>query len=124
MSTLTEKNYQGDLILFEEDKDFSRELVTIAAGANLTLGAVLGKITANGKYAHSAPGAVDGSEAPVAVLIEDAAAAAADVQAVALVRHARVRRSALNFEASIDTAGERDTAVDALNAIGIIAADA
>lgn len=124
MTTLTEKNYQGDLILFEEDKDFSRELVTIAAGADLTVGAVLGKITASDKYAHSAPAAVDGSQAPVAVLIEDADAATADVQAVALVRHARVRRSALNFEATIDTVGERNTAVAALQAIGIIASDA
>ena len=124
MTTLTEKSYQGDLILFEEDKDFSREVVTIAAGVDLTVGSVLGKVTANGKYSHSAPAAVDGSETPVAVLIEDAAAAAADAQAVVLVRHARVRRSALVFEGTIDTVGERNTAVDALHAIGIIAADA
>lgn len=121
MTTLTEGNTQGDLILFEEDKDYSREAVTIGTAADLTIGAVLGKITATGKYIHSTPGAVDGSETPAAVLLEDAAAAAADVTAVVLVRHSRVRRSALNYEAVINTVGERDTAVAALKAVGIIA---
>jgi len=53
--------------------------VTIVAGANLTRGSVLGKITASGKYALSASAAGDGSETPEAILLEDAAAASADV---------------------------------------------
>ena len=57
-------------------------MVTIASGANLTKGAVLGKITASGKYKLSASAASDGSEAPDVILAEDAAAASADVQAV------------------------------------------
>ena len=122
MATLTEGNYQGDLVMFEEDKDYSREAVTIAAGADLKIGAVLGKITASGKYIHSDPAALDGSQTPVAVLLQDADAASADVtNAVVLVRHARVRRAALNYAAAIDTVGERDTAVAALAAVGIIA---
>lgn len=55
--------------------------VTIAAGADLVRGAVLGKITASGKYALSAIAASDGSETPVAILLEDAAAASEDVVA-------------------------------------------
>lgn len=57
-------------------------LVTIAAGADLVRGAVLGRVTADGKFLLSASAAVDGSEVPDAVLAEDALAAAADVQAV------------------------------------------
>lgn len=56
--------------------------MTIASGANLTKGAVLGKITASGKYKLSASAASDGSEAPDAILAETANAASADVQAV------------------------------------------
>ena len=121
MTTLNEANYPGDVILFEEDNRYSRDVVTIGTAADLKTGAVLGKITATGKYIHSAPAAVDGSQTPVAVLLADADAAAADVTAVVLTRHAKVRRAGLNYEASIDTAGERQTAIDALAAVGIIA---
>ncbi len=57
-------------------------VVTIASGANLTKGAVLGKITASGKYKLSASASADGSEVPDAILAETATAASADVQAV------------------------------------------
>lgn len=57
-------------------------LVTIAAGADLAKGAVLGRITASGKYKLSASAAVDGSQTPDAVLAEAATAASGDVQAV------------------------------------------
>lgn len=55
--------------------------VTIASGANLTRGALLGRITSGGKYTLSLAAASDGSQTPVAVLADDAAAAAADVLA-------------------------------------------
>ncbi|RKX66485.1 MAG: head decoration protein [Tenericutes bacterium] len=122
MATLTEGNRIGDVVLFEEDQFFSRDEVTIGTAADLTVGAVLGKITATGKYILSAPGAVDGSEDPVAVLLTDADAAAADVpNAVVLSRHSRVARSGLNFHATINDTTKRDTAVAALKAVGIIA---
>ncbi len=121
MATLTEGNRMGDVILFEEDQFYSREEVTIAAGADLTVGAVLGKVTASGKYILSAPAAVDGSETPVAVLITDAAAAAADVTgALVIARHARVMRSGLNYHSSITTTAQRNAAIAALKAVGIL----
>lgn len=55
---------------------------TIAAGANLTRGALLGRITASGKFKLSAAAANDGSEVPEAILLVDAPAAAADVQSM------------------------------------------
>jgi hypothetical protein len=59
--------------------------VIVGTGANLVAGAVLGKITATGKYILSASAAVDGSQLPDAILTEDAAALSVDVQAVAIL---------------------------------------
>jgi len=120
MTTKTEGNYAGDVVLFEEDGRYSRKAVIIAAAADLTPGAVLGQITASKKYILSAPGALDGSQTPVAVLVADAAAAAADAVSVALVRHAKVRRAGLNYDATINDATKRQAAVDALAAVGVI----
>ena len=120
MSVKTEPNRIGDLVLYEGEKYYSRDVVTVAAGADLTVGAVLGKITANGKYVLSNPGVSDGSENPVAVLAKDAAAAAADVtDALVFTRDCILRRDALNYHADIDTAPERATAQAALLALGI-----
>lgn len=52
--------------------------ITLVTGQNLTRGAVLGKITASGKYTLSLAAAVDGSEVPVAILGQDTDASAAD----------------------------------------------
>jgi len=56
---------------------------TIAAGADLVKGTILGRVTTGGKLTAAVATSVDGSEVPVAVLMEDAAAASADVTAVA-----------------------------------------
>ncbi|PWE32773.1 head decoration protein [Maritimibacter sp. 55A14] len=121
MTTLTEGNTGGDFLLFEEDGHYSRDEVTIAAGADLVPGTVLGKITASGKYVRSVETAVDGSETAVAVLLTPAAAASADVtDAIAIAREARVRRGGLVWDATYDNATKRDAAVAALKAVGIL----
>lgn len=61
----------------------SRKKVIIAAGNNLVAGTIVGRITVGRKFKRSLLGdADDGSRTPVAVLLEDAAAAEADVEAV------------------------------------------
>ena len=121
MALKTEGNRPGDVLLFEEGDHYSREEVTIAAGADLKVGAVLGKVTASGKYILRAPAAVDGSQVAAAVLLQDADAAAADVANVIVVaRHARVKRAALVHDATVDNAAKRQTAVDELAGIGIL----
>jgi hypothetical protein len=62
--------------------------IVVASGANavgaiLPRGAVLGMITASGKYVLSALAATDGSQVPVAVLAAELDASIADVQAPA-----------------------------------------
>ncbi len=53
--------------------------VTIVSGQNLARGALLGKITASGKYTLCDSGASDGSQVPKGILAEAVDASAADV---------------------------------------------
>ena len=46
--SITENNRLGDLLKYELDKNYCREVVTIASGQNLKMGTVLG--ISNGKY--------------------------------------------------------------------------
>lgn len=57
--------------------------ITLITGQNLTRGAVLGKITASGKYNLSLSAAVDGSQTPDLILAEDTDATAADKETIA-----------------------------------------
>jgi hypothetical protein len=59
-----------------------RKKVTVVSGANLTAGTIMGIVTDSGKYKAAVSGAGDGSETAVGVLLEDAAALSADVEAV------------------------------------------
>jgi len=74
----------------------------IGTAADLVAGTVVGRITASGKLVAYAAGNANGSETPVGVLMEDAAAAAADVEAV--VGFAGVYRS--DNVTGLDAAGE------------------
>ncbi|APZ53739.1 head decoration protein [Salipiger abyssi] len=120
MAILSEGATPGDFLLFEEQDAYSREEVIIAAGADLIPGAVLGMITASKKYVASDEAAADGSEDVAAVLLTPALAAEADVPAIVLKRHARVRRGGLIFDASYDTETKRDAACAELKALGIL----
>ena len=62
------------------------ESITLLSGQNQVRGALLGKVTASGKYILSLSAAVDGSQVPVGVLAEDTDAGAADVSTPAYVR--------------------------------------
>lgn len=55
--------------------------VVISSGQNLVRGAVVGRITATGEYILSASAAVDGSQTPVGILVQDTDATAADKDA-------------------------------------------
>jgi|DewCreStandDraft_5_1066085.scaffolds.fasta_scaffold00555_27 hypothetical protein len=59
--------------------------VTIASGQNLVRGALLGKITASGKYVLSLAAAIDGSQTPVAILAEDVDATGGDKSGIVYI---------------------------------------
>lgn len=67
--------------------DFPRRFatVTILEGQSLDAGAVLGEITASGKFILSLSAAEDGSEDPSVVLWEDVDASDGDVEAEVLL---------------------------------------
>ena len=119
MPTLSETTHPGGFLVWEAFRDYTRAVVTIAAG-NLSPGSVLGRITASGKYASHDPAAVDGTETAVAVLWGKVDATAGDVDAVALLRGpAIVNRHDLVF-AGTPTQPEIDAAHAALLAAGIL----
>ena len=111
---------------YEPTSGICRESIVINdAAATLRVGAVLGKVTATGKYKLALSAAVDGSQNPAAVLIADGLGlstditlvAATDTKALVLVRGpVIVADAALQLGTGI-TAG---AAATALKALGII----
>lgn len=78
--------YDPDQLIAGNSHLLVTQPITLITGQNLTRGAVLGKITASGKYNLSLSAAVDGSEVPDLILAQDADATAADVAAIGYSR--------------------------------------
>ena len=114
----------GDLIKRESDPDYTRETVTLKAGAAYPLGAVLGRITATGVYAFSPAASttgIEGAEIANAVLLHPVAASATDTQAVVLARgQVIVSDRALTFDASVTDAAAQSLKHQQLAAHGIV----
>jgi len=114
----------GDLIKRESDPDYTRETVTVKAGAAYPLGAVLGRITATGVYAFSPAASttgIEGAEIANAVLLHPVAASDTDTQAVVLARgQVIVADRALAFDASITDAAAQSLKHQQLAAHGIV----
>lgn len=93
-------------------------VATAAATGTWPEGAVLGKITASGKFARYSAGASDGSQVPVAILAKELVITATGDQLIRPLISGRVRRGRL-----VDAAGAAITqaAVDQLRDFMIIA---
>lgn len=78
-------------------------------------------VSGSGEYVKADPTLVNGAQKAAAVLIKDDDATAAAVKTVILKRDAIVNRNNLVWDASINTPAERQTAVDELEAVGIVA---
>ena len=79
---------------------------TVLAGADLTKGTILGRETTTGKMKAYASGSTDGSQNPVAVLMEDAAAASVDVAATCGFGGVYVEDNMTGLDAAAKTALE------------------
>jgi Bacteriophage lambda head decoration protein D len=127
MPVLTNSPTLGDLLKYELNGNYTREVVTLEAGTEYALGSVLGRITANGKYRLSPAAEVVGDEAAetaIAVLIEPVDATATDAVAVVVARGpAIVSKAALVFDASVDQAAEVTAKHAQLVAAGIVPRD-
>jgi hypothetical protein len=106
MTVFTAPGVLGDLLKREYDRDYCREDVELVASAEgYKMGAVLGKVTANGKYALSPATGSTGGETACAVLLQDVpvngekglivARGPAIVADTALVFHSSVNSDAL-----------------------------
>ena len=81
--------------LIAGDKPVRAEDVTIISGQDLARGAVLGRITASGKYTLSLSAAGDGSQTPVGILANDVDATGGDVAGVPMYREGDFNERAL-----------------------------
>ena len=127
MPVLTKAPTLGDLLKFELSASYCRETVTLKAGTSYPLGAVLGKITASGKYRLSPAATVtgdEGAETAIAVLLEAVDATAADQAGLIAARGpVIVSKAALVFDASVDQAAEKTAKHVQLAAAGLVARD-
>jgi len=124
MSVLTQPPTMGDVLKYEVNPNYTRETVTLLAGTAYLVGAVLGRITASGKYTLATSGGTDGAQTAAAVLLYPVDASGADAAGVVLARGpAIVSRAALVFDASVDDAAKTATKHGQLTALGIAVRD-
>lgn len=119
MPAIHEPNALGDLLKYEAPNLYSRDRVTVAAGEDLELGAVVGRITATGRIKRLDAAAGDGSQTPVGVLLQAVDATLIERDALMVARHATVADAALVWPAGI-TPAEKDAAVAALESLGVL----
>lgn len=120
MAAHTEGNYIGDVLKREFEPLYNREIGTLISGQNLAVGAVLGKITASGKYTAVAPAASDGSEVACAVLLASTDASSADTKTIILARGPAVVAADFLVWPSGATGGQKTAATAQLTALGIV----
>ena len=124
MPVLTEPPSMGDVLKYEVNPNYTREVITLLAGMPYPVGAVLGRITASGKYKLATSGGTDGAQTATAVLLYAVDATLADAEGIVVARGpAIVSRAALAYDATVDDAAKITTKIGQLAAAGIIARD-
>ena len=121
MTVLTQPPTQGDVLKFELNPNYTRETVTLLAGTDYPVGAVLGRITTGGKYKLSPAAGSDGAQTAAAVLLYAVDASATDALGVVLMRGpAIVSKAALVLDPSVDDAAKVAAKHSQLVALGIV----
>ena len=124
MPVLTEQPSMGDVLKYEVNPNYTREVITLLQGMPYPVGAVLGKITASGKYKLATSGGTDGAQTASAVLLYAVDATLADAEGIVLARGPSiVSRAALAYDATVDDGAKITTKLGQLAAVGIIARD-
>ena len=124
MTVLHQPATMGDVLKYEVNPNFNRETVTLLEGTNYPVGAVLGRITASGKYKLATSGGSDGAQTAAAVLRSAVDASATDALGVVVARGpAIVSKAALVFDATVDDAPKTATKHGQLAALGIVPRD-
>ena len=124
MPVLTEQPSMGDVLKYEVNPNYTRETVALLAGASYPVGAVLGRITASGRYRMATSGGTDGAQTAIAVLLYPVNALLEDAVGVVVARGpAIVSRAGLAYDATVDDAAKITTKRGQLAAVGIIPRD-
>ena len=124
MPVLTEPPSMGDVLKYEVNPNYTREVITLLQGLPYPVGSVLGKITASGKYTLSPATGADGSQVASAVLLYAVDATLADAVGIVVARGPSiVSRAGLAYDATVDDGAKITTKLGQLAAIGIIARD-
>ena len=124
MPVLTEPPSMGDVLKYEVNPNYTREVITLQLGLSYPAGSVLGRITASGKYTLSPATGADGSQTAVAVLLYPVNATLADAVGIVVTRGpAIVSRAALAYEATVNDAAKIVAKITQLATVGIIARD-
>lgn len=119
MPVATQPAQLSDVLLWEEDREFAREVVTLLDGSDVDIGTVLGIVTASGKYTNLDQDADTGEEVAAGIALAKAAPSGADAELVILRRDAVVKSGGLKWPSDIE-AGEIATAVGELKTLGIL----
>ena len=124
MTVLRQPATMGDVLKYEVNPNFTRESVTLLAGINYPVGAVLGRITASGKHKLATSGGSDGAQTAAAVLLYAVDATDADATGIVIARGpAIVAKAILVFDATVDDGAKIATKHGQLAALGIIPRD-
>ena len=124
MPVLTEQPSMGDVLKYEVNPNYTREVITLLQGQPYPVGSVLGKITASGKYKLATHGGTDGAQTATAVLLYAVDATLADAVGIVVVRGPSiVSRAGLAYEATVNDAAKITAKLGQLAALGIIARD-
>ncbi|MCU9849358.1 head decoration protein [Defluviimonas sp. WL0024] len=124
MPVLTEPPSMGDVLKYEVNPNYTREVVTLLASMPYPVGSVLGRITASGKYTYASAAGTDGAETAVAVLLYAVDATLADATGIVLARGpAIVSRAALYYDGTVDDAAKVSAKLSELASLGIVARD-
>ena len=122
MPVLTEPPSMGNVLKYEVNPNYTREVVTLLAGMPYPVGAVLGRITASGKYKLATSGGTDGAQTATAVLLYAVDATLTDATGIVVARGpAIISRAALAYDATVDDGAKITTKIGQLAAAGIIA---
>ena len=96
---IEENNRLGDLLKYEADKNYCREVMTVASGQNLKMGTVVGikSATDEVKIVSISDEETDGSDSAFGVLLEDVDATSAAKKALIIARDAIIASGYIMF---------------------------
>lgn len=121
MKTFIELNNLGDLLKYEADKNYCREVVIVAQGQNLKLGTILGMVDAADqvKAVSLDDEETNGTYTAIAVLLEDVDSTSEAKKSIMVARDAIVSTAGAIFPDSA-TADQKKKIIKDLEARGLV----